>query len=166
MKDVYWIGDPSETRLAIVPRPRGGDWLEDDLSRLKHAGIDVVVSMLTEEEALELGLEFEKELAERVGLVFCRYPIPDRSTPSDLAGFRAFVGGLVEAIGRGQKVGAHCRGCIGRATILTASVLIANGWPAERALREIEAARGCVVPDTLEQRLWVESFAPETRAQT
>jgi len=160
MKDIYWIGEPAETRLAIVPRPRGGDWLEDDLSRLKRAGIDVLVSMLTDEESVELGLAFEKELAERAGLVFCRYPIPDRSTPADLAGFRAMVKELAEAIVRGQKVGAHCRGCIGRATIVTASVLIARGWAAERALREIEAARGCVVPDTPAQRCWIERFAP------
>jgi len=159
MKDAYWIGDPAEARLAIVPRPRGGDWLEDDLSRLKRAGIDVVVSMLTDDEALDLGLEFEKELAERVGLVFRNYPIPDRTIPSDLAGFRTFVGELAAAISRRQNVGAHCRGCIGRATILAASILIAQGWTADRALREIEAARGCVVPDTPEQRSWIESFA-------
>jgi protein-tyrosine phosphatase len=159
MKDAYWIGSPEEARLAIVPRPRGADWLEDDLLRLRRAGIDVVVSMLMGEESLELGLEFEKELAEKVGLVYFSYPMLDRSTPSDLSGFRSFVGELAEATGHGQNVGVHCRGCIGRATVLTASVLIARGWPAERALREIELTRGCVVPDTLEQRRWIESFA-------
>ena len=68
MKDAYWIGERAETKLAIVLRPRGGDWLETDLQRLKREGVDVLVSMLTPEEELELGLSREKELAARSGL--------------------------------------------------------------------------------------------------
>jgi len=55
----------------------------------------------------------------------------------------------------GDKIGIHCRGCIGRSTLLAASVLIKLGWTAERALEEIEVARGCSVPDTEEQRDWI-----------
>jgi len=70
MKDAYWIGDPAETKLAIVPRPRGGDWLETDLSNLKREGIDILISILTREEEIELGLEQERELAESLGITF------------------------------------------------------------------------------------------------
>jgi hypothetical protein len=28
----------NQLRLAIVPRPRGGDWLEDELDQMKRAG--------------------------------------------------------------------------------------------------------------------------------
>lgn len=38
----YWV----TTQLAIVPRPRGDDWLDDEMVALREAGIDVVVSML------------------------------------------------------------------------------------------------------------------------
>jgi len=32
------------------------------------------------------------------------------------------------------------------------------GWNAARALDEIEVARGCLVPDTEEQRDWIMEF--------
>jgi hypothetical protein len=28
---IYWINTPWPGRLAIVPRPRGGDWLEEEV---------------------------------------------------------------------------------------------------------------------------------------
>jgi protein-tyrosine phosphatase len=159
MKDAYWIGNPTETKLAIVPRPRGGDWLETDLANLKREGIDILISMLTREEEIELGLEHERELAESIGMAFYSYPIPDRSIPSDMSGFRRFITDIANVIDQRKKAGAHCRGCIGRATIMTASILIAKNWSPERALLEIEAARGCQIPDTPAQQHWIEHFA-------
>ena len=57
----YWVDTGNPLRLAIVPRPRGGDWLEDELDQMKRAGVDVLVSMLQVDEAVELGLSSEAE---------------------------------------------------------------------------------------------------------
>ena len=152
MSDVFWIG---ETGLAIVMRPRGDDWLRDELSRVKHAGIQTIVSTLEAWEARELGLAHERALAEDLGLQFLAYPIPDRTTPGYREEFDRFVENLAERLRRGEKIGVHCRGCIGRSTVVTASALIRMGWPAEQALHAIERARGCSVPDTEEQRDWI-----------
>jgi hypothetical protein len=39
VNDIFWIqGDPPAS-LAIVLRPRGGDWLEEELLRMKYGGI-------------------------------------------------------------------------------------------------------------------------------
>ena len=46
MSDVHWIEAPSHGRLGIMARPRGGDWLEDDLRRLVWSGVNVIVSLL------------------------------------------------------------------------------------------------------------------------
>jgi hypothetical protein len=54
----FWMETGNELRLAIVPRPRGGDWLDDDI-RLMKAGVDVLVSMLPATEAPDLGLADE-----------------------------------------------------------------------------------------------------------
>jgi hypothetical protein len=51
----FWVETGNQLRLAIVPRPRGGDWLEDELDQMKRAGVDVLVSMLQVDEAAELG---------------------------------------------------------------------------------------------------------------
>ncbi len=49
----YWI-NANGLRLAIVPRPRGWDWLADDIAALRSAGIDVLLSALTPAEIDEL----------------------------------------------------------------------------------------------------------------
>ncbi len=155
MKDVCWI---AQTGLAIVMRPRGNDWLETDLARLQNAGIQTIISTVEEWEAAELGLAGERAICEALGLLFVSYPMPDRSTPKDCKGFRAFVKSLAERLSSGERIGVHCRGCIGRSTVVTASTLITMGWPALDALDAIELARGCSVPDTEEQRDWIVEF--------
>jgi hypothetical protein len=54
--DPFWIETGNQLRLAIVPRPRSGDWLDDEAILMKKAGIDIFVSMLQPQEASELGL--------------------------------------------------------------------------------------------------------------
>jgi protein-tyrosine phosphatase len=153
--DIFWIqGDPSPS-LAIVLRPRGGDWLEDELHRMKRGGVTALISLLEEEEASELGLAGERESATAIGLSYLSYPIPDRRTPPDYTGFQQFVKGLTYLLQAGEHVGVHCRASIGRASITTACVLIQLGWSPERALAAIESARRCSVPDTPEQRDWI-----------
>jgi protein-tyrosine phosphatase len=160
MVNIYWIQHDPQPRLAIVARPRGEDWLYDEMLALKASGIDVLVSLLEPEEAMDLGLAREGELAEKVGLEFISFPISDRSTPENRLAFCELVSRLVEAIRAGRHVGAHCRGCIGRSTIATASVLIDAGLDAKDAIRLIEEARHFPVPDTAEQLRWILDFKP------
>jgi len=37
-----------------MARPRGGDWLQDEILALKRSGISILVSLLTPEEEDEL----------------------------------------------------------------------------------------------------------------
>lgn len=154
-KDVYWIAN---TGMAIVPRPRGDDELEDDLLRLKSAGIQTIVSTVEEWEARALGLAREREVAASLGIEFISYPMQDRSTPANIEEFRQFVKSLAARLEEGEKIGVHCRGCIGRSTVVTACTLITMGWSAKDALRAIEIAREFPVPDTDEQRDWIVAF--------
>jgi len=155
MRNIFWIiGDPPAP-LAIVLCPHGDGWLEDELRRMKEGGIGTLVSMLEDWEADALGLAGECLLAESIGLTYLSHPIRDRHTPSDLFAFRNFVAALASRLRAGESVGVHRRGSIGRATIAAAYTLIHLGWTPHAALTEIEAARGCPVPDTLEQRDWI-----------
>lgn len=154
-KDVCWIAN---TGLAIAMRPRGDESLKDDLARLKSAGIQTLISTIEDWEARALGLAREQELAESVGIRFLSYPMRDRSTPSDRQNFTRFVKNLAVRLDAGEKIGVHCRGCIGRSTVVTACTLITMGWSAADALRAIEIAREFPVPDTDEQRAWILAF--------
>jgi protein-tyrosine phosphatase len=148
----YWV----DGWLAIVARPRGGDWLDDEMLALRAAQVDVVVSMLERSEAEHLGLAQEKDSAERAGLSFVNFPIPDREVPGNLAEFNNFLEGLKQEMALRRRVGIHCRACIGRASVAAASLLIRNGAVPDEAWRQVEAARGFPVPDTPEQREWVD----------
>jgi protein-tyrosine phosphatase len=159
--DIYWIPYDQHPRLSIVARPRGDDWLKDDLAYLKREGVDVLLSLLEPQEGIYLGLQYERDIARSVGLEFISYPIPDRTTPEDEDGFRRLVAQLLELIGQGKRIGVHCRGCIGRSTVVVASVLIQLGVRPADALALVEQARGCVVPDTEEQLNWILNFQPE-----
>jgi protein-tyrosine phosphatase len=158
LNDIFWIDGDPPPGLAIVLRPRGGDWLEDELIRLNRSGVTTLVSMLESEEAQELGLENERTCANRAGLNYLSYPISDRHVPPDIASFQHFVNDLADQLRAGERVGVHCRGSIGRATITAASTLVHLGWTPLAALVAIEETRGCAVPDTSEQRNWILHF--------
>ncbi|HEY1897820.1 MAG TPA: hypothetical protein VGG62_16185, partial [Terracidiphilus sp.] len=142
-------------------RPQGDDQLEDELRRLRQGGIDTIVSLLEPFEADFLGLANEQATAERVGLKFLSYPIRDGSVPRDVAHFRSFIRGIADRLTAGERIGVHCRGCIGRATITAACALIHRGWKARDALEAIAEARGFAVPDTLEQEDWTLIYKAE-----
>lgn len=154
-RDIFWINGNGSPHLAIVPRPHGDELLEDEMKRLRQGGIDTVVSLLEPDEADLLGLAHEEAACAEAGLHFLSYPIPDRNVPADLAAFRAFIDGLARRIAEGEHVGVHCRGCIGRSSIVSACVLMHLGWRAQAALIAITHARGLPVPDTEEQERWI-----------
>jgi hypothetical protein len=73
--DLFWIPGPWPGRLAIVTRPRGGDWLDDEASGWRRAGVDVVVSLLESAEAAQLDLLNEPRAAEANSIRFVSFPI-------------------------------------------------------------------------------------------
>lgn len=160
--EVYWIPGPWPGRLGIVPRPRGGDWLADEVRAWRASGLDVITSLLTPDEAAELELQDEAVRSRQAGLEFQAFPIPDYGVPPSRAGMADLVSRLEKALESGKNVGIHCRQGIGRSSIVAASLLVAAGEDANEAFLRIERARGRPVPDTAEQREWVVEMAPET----
>ena len=144
--------------LAVVLCPRGDDGLKGELLHIKESGVRTLVSMLDPNEAVWLGLGEEGPLAEEVGMRFLSYPILDVHVPANGTTFRAFVAGLADRLRAGERIGVHCRGSIGRSTVTAACTLIHLGWQAKDALRAIQEARGCRVPDTREQLRWILNY--------
>src|SRR5579871_4851032 len=91
---LYWIEAPFPGKVAISARPRGGDWLEDEITAWRQAGIDTVISLLTPDEVNDLNLNEEARLSEVHSMRFRSFPIPDRSIPSS----RAETSGLVKTL--------------------------------------------------------------------
>lgn len=160
--DIYWIDGPWPGKLAILARPRGDDWLEDEVAGWKDAGVGVVVSLLTRGEDSELGLVAESEQVQQHGLTFINFPIADYSVPTSTTELRQLVSTLEESLKRGTSVGIHCRQGIGRSSLLAACMLVTSGESPSNAFRQISSARGRPVPDTPEQRNWVTAFASKS----
>lgn len=73
--EMYPIPDCLAGRLAIMPRPRAYDWLDDEAVSWRMKGLDIVVSLLEDDEVAELGLTDEPKACERAGLRFVRFRI-------------------------------------------------------------------------------------------
>lgn len=162
--ELYWIANTWPGRLAILARPRGGDWLADEIAAWKRSGIDLVVSLLTPDEVEELGLEKETDLCRAQGMRYRSFPILDRSVPArsvDRTAAWMLAADMLEDLREGQNIGIHCRAGIGHSALLAACVLISGGIDPTTALDQIAAARGCPVPDTLEQRDWILQLGPK-----
>jgi protein-tyrosine phosphatase len=157
---IYSIKTAAPDRTAIVARPRSGDWLCDELTALSGEGIDVLVSMLTEEESRELGLESESENCKAAAITFLNIPIPDRSVPPDRERFLQAVDLLTQLVREGKFVAVHCRASIGRSSVLAVAIRARLGWETNEAFDAVESARGCSIPDTPEQRQWVIQNVP------
>ena len=155
---MHWIENLSSGRLGVMPRPRGGDWLEDEVSALKQLEVDAVVSLLESHEVVDLDIAAEQELCEAQDIEFLSFPIVDRNIPVSLPEFSRFAEKVASLLRENKSVVVHCRQGVGRAGLLAACVLILNNVSADKALSRISQARGCAVPETEEQRAFVLKF--------
>ena len=163
--ELYWIEGPWPGRLAIMPRPRGGDWLHDEIEAWRRASVDVVLSLLTGDEMADLDLVSEGSLCQANGMAFHSFPINDRAAPSSREAALALLANLTDELAAGKIIAVHCRQGIGRAALIAICLLVLSGVAPEAASQRVSAARGCSVPETPEQRRWIADFAKLVTAQ-
>ncbi len=159
VSSIYWIKEFQGSQLGTMARPRGGEWLEDDVLSWKQAGVQAVASALTYEEMRELDIQQEEAVCLNHGILFFQFPIQDRGLPISFKSWDAFISNLTEQLEEKKIIVTHCRMGIGRASLLAASLMVRQGISPHKAFQWIENARGCPVPDTKEQRDWLERYA-------
>jgi protein-tyrosine phosphatase len=163
--ELFWIEGVREGRLAVLPRPRGGDWLEDEIQSMRASGVNVLVSLLAREEAMELDLADEARYCGAAGIEFVSFPFADRGVPASAADALGLARRLAGLLAGGKAVAIHCRQGVGRSALVAACVLVSLGEGPEAAFTRVARARGCPVPDTAEQRTWVLRFAQTYQAR-
>lgn len=147
-------------RLGTMARPRGGDWLKGEMKHLALCGVDVLVSTLCDDEILELGLTEEASVARRHGIEFLTFPIDDRGVPEKRTEFEELMTRLLREPCE-RSIVVHCRQGIGPSSMVAAGLLIRQGILPDVAWAKVADARGRPVPDTEDQRDWIESIAFE-----
>lgn len=155
---IFWI---EGSRLGLMARPRGGEDLDEEMRSLRATRVEILCSLLTDDESAELELSDEVGACMRCGLELVSLPIADRGVPADMAEVRRVVRRLAEKVAGHHTVVVHCRAGIGRSAMIVAAILCDLGSTAEDAWKSIATARRCDVPDTLEQREWMERHFPK-----
>jgi protein-tyrosine phosphatase len=157
--EIYWVTEIYSARLATMPKPRGGDWLEDEIISLRGMGVDVLVSLLTDEEIIEVSLADEALHCANNRIEFLRFPIPDHSVPPLNKKTAEFIHELAQRLAAGKSIAIHCRAGLGRSSMIAACVMVLAGIDPNSVFDQIGAVRGFTVPDTQEQRDLVAKFA-------
>lgn len=150
---IYWIQSfENNARIGIMPRPRGGDWLEDEITYFKRQKVTLLVSLLEKDEVGELELRNEEACCLQHGIEFLQFPVKDRNIPVNAQGM---IQSLLKYLEEGASIVIHCRMGIGRSTIIAGAVLVSRGYKANAVLKHISEVRGLKVPDTDEQVSWL-----------
>ena len=158
---LFWIPGPWRGKLAVASRPRGGDWLEDEIKAWRKAGLDVVVSLLEKHEVAGFELDREGEVAESNGVRLISFPIPDRGVPASTREALSLFTTIAAALEEGKNVAVYCRQGIGRSGLIATGVLLTSGMGVDRALEAVGAARGETIPETPAQLQWIKHLPSE-----
>jgi protein-tyrosine phosphatase len=154
---LYWVDAAISGRLAVAPMPKGGGFLEEEIGVWKGAGVDSVLCLLTDTEMSGLQLAQEGELCQAQGMDFVHFPIVDRAVP-DASAIRPLIDDMATRLRQGRRLLVHCRAGIGRTGLVASCCLIRCGFTATDAMAAVSRARGVAIPDTDEQRRWIEQF--------
>jgi protein-tyrosine phosphatase len=157
--ELHWVDGPWPGKLALASRPRGGDWLKDEVLGWQRAGIDEVISLLTPQEESDLDLQEEAREVKARGMEFTAFPIPDRQVPASETELAATLEKLEADLAAGKNLVVHCRQGIGRTGLVAACLLATKGLSPQAAVKSLSAARGIAVPETPEQRNWIDHYA-------
>jgi predicted protein tyrosine phosphatase len=156
---LYWLDEKWPGRVAMSARPRGGDWLADEIADWKRSGINTVMSLLEPAEEKDLDLRGEQSEVQGHGLEFLSFAIPDRQVPRSEENLAQALEKVDRALSNGKNVLVHCRQGVGRSGLVAACLLVRKGISPGAAVEQISAARGVVVPETEAQREWIDHFA-------
>ena len=169
------VGLPGRLGMTFAPgkKSEGADgvWerdLETDLKRLtEEYHVEVLVSLMERIEYSYLKIPNLFQKAEELGMEILHLPIPDGGAPVDPEADRyvPLVEDVVERLKKGQTVVAHCRGGQGRSGMFAASVLVALGHSAVKALELVRRTRKGAV-ETAEQEDRVHFFELEVGAKS
>lgn len=153
---MYLVASSLPGSLFIMPKP-SGEWLMEDLGHCRSVGIDTIVSMLEPDEATEHSLQDEQAICSRNQIDFIQLAVQDRSLPS-IEKFGKLVRRIVYKLQKGNSIAVHCRSGIGRSGTVVCGVLMSLGYSAHEAIEQTSNARKTPVPDTAEQREFLEKF--------
>ena len=134
-----------------------------DIRSLVETGVGHLALLVEDHELARWGdLAIVKRAAD-AGLTVGRWPMPDGSTPRDVAEMDAILA-EIDRQREGTDVAIACMGGVGRTGTVAACALVAAGWDAAAAIAEVRRVRHPTAVETPEQEAFVEAFARHRRS--
>jgi protein-tyrosine phosphatase len=106
----------------------------------RAAGVNVVVSLLTPDESLSLGLDREVQTCGAAGIKFRSLPIVDPDIPRTAEALLRFLRELGALLRNAKNVLIHCRQAIGRAGLVAVTLLLEKRANVEQAIDLVSTA--------------------------
>jgi protein-tyrosine phosphatase len=154
INSIYKIEGLCDDQFAIMPHPQGGDFLEQSIEEIKLTGYEIVISMLTSGEQAELELLAEGEVCQNKGVLYLNFPIRDEVVDNDREVVQ-FIDSLALLQEKKRKIVFHCRGGVGRSSMVLSLLAARLGVELEVSFALITRSRGERAPETEFQRQWV-----------
>jgi hypothetical protein len=88
---LYIVQGLSLGKVNIMARPRGRDWLFDEVKALRASSVDILVSLLTSAEVREFDLAEEAAFCHQQGIMYLSLPIHRSQCASVLGVFSLVI---------------------------------------------------------------------------
>lgn len=135
--------------------------LDDDLKTISNERIDLVISLLGDEELHHHGSRSISAKLEALQIEWLQFPIRDFQTPSPdvTESWRRNLPELVRRLNEGKRILIHCAAGYGRTGTMAATLLMACGFSAHDAIFAVRQARPGTI-ETEDQERFVREFIP------
>ena len=153
--EMYKVGTIGKGFFAIMARPSLEQGDPASVVNISRLGINLVVSLLENNEARTLGLDAERELVKGLGMDFVSFPIPDMGIPTSVEEFASLSKMLLKQVDAGVNTLVHCHAGIGRSGLMAAGILLHCDLDPQQAFAHVSKMRGIRVPETSEQEHWL-----------
>ena len=153
---------PGGGRIGLHRCPGANGHLRGDLHWLAASPAELMLTLITSEELLSMGLSDFFDQAHNAGLNCHHLPIRDMHAPD--TGFQTkwneFVGHARSRLANDELVLMHCRAGIGRAGTMAAALLVVAGMaPADAITRVRDTRPGAL--ETRAQEQWVHALTAD-----
>lgn len=116
----------------------------NEVEELRSLGVTAILSLQTEQDTGERGIEWEEKAALAAKLTFRSVPVRDFDAADLRRKLPECVAGLDRMLRGGHTVYLHCTAGTGRSPTVAAAYLHwCLAWPLERALAHVREARDC-----------------------